>query len=88
MRAMPFSPLQCLCHFKALSKLYHSAGLLCSNLSHGAERNLSVIININFGDNLTAWTQANLPIRLGRLGIQGATECASFTFLASMSGSS
>ena len=52
----------------------YSAGHLCSNLSHGAERNL---ININFDDSLTAWTQANF-IKLGRLGKQGATEFASF----------
>ena len=61
--------------FQSTLQITHSAELLCSNLSHGAERNLSVIININFDDNLTAWTQANF-IKLGRLGLQGATEFA------------
>ena len=49
---------------------------------------LSSTLNISLGINDPAWTQAQLPIKLGGLGIRSACQLAPSAFLASAAGTS
>ena len=49
---------------------------------------LSMITNINFGDNDPSWSQATLPVKFGGLGFRSAVQLAPSAFLASAAGSS
>ena len=51
-------------------------------LSDGIRELLSVVLNIQLGDE--AWAQASLPVRWGGLGIRDVTQLAASSFLSSL----